>query len=360
VQLSSSSGVTLLKPVGRVTIFDDDMPSVSVSPAAVTEGGSGTTSVFVTISLSAAYRNAVTVNWSTGGGTATAGVDYLAASGALTFAAGETTKTIAITVNGDLLFEANETFIVTLAAPVNATLGTSSAAVTITNDDAAPPPPSGPVVSLGDASVKEGNSGTTTATLTLTLSQVATVDVVVQLRITGGAATAGSDYQAWTPLTQQVVIRAGQTSATVVIFVVGDKSLEDTETVVVEIVSVTGGTGTGDTGTVTILDDDRKLATFVAAPSGRDGTLEPQPALPTLVAAPSPATRSGTDVVTNVGVTAIDQVRAILEAAGGVLRAEPASPVVPIPLGTLLVLVIAMAVFVRSRPRRLPLAVIAR
>ena len=158
--------------------------------------------------------------------------------------------------------EPNETFLVTLSAPVNATLGTASAAVTISNDDV-------PLtVSISPASVNEGNNGTTTATMTVTLSAAAAVDVVVQVRVTGGTATAGSDYQAWSPVTKQVVIAAGQLSATFTVVITGDRTREANETVVVQIVGVTGGgaTGVGNTGTLTIVDDDAKLTTTAAGP----------------------------------------------------------------------------------------------
>jgi hypothetical protein len=80
----------------------------------------------------------VTVNYATANGTATAGSDYVAKAGTLTFAPGTTSQTITVTVNGDILIEANETFSVNLSSPTNATLGTATAVVTIVNDDGSP------------------------------------------------------------------------------------------------------------------------------------------------------------------------------------------------------------------------------
>jgi Ca2+-binding RTX toxin-like protein len=122
------------------TIVDDDRPTVSIqASASITEGNSGSTTVTLTVMLSAATSSSVSVNYATGGGTATAGTDYVAKSGTLTFAAGATTRTITITVNGDRTKEASETFLVTLSAPANATLTTQSVStVTIANDDGAP------------------------------------------------------------------------------------------------------------------------------------------------------------------------------------------------------------------------------
>jgi hypothetical protein len=76
----------------------------------VTEGNSGTSNATFTVSLSAASGQAVSVNWATANGTATAPDDYTAGNGTLTFNAGETTKQFNITVFGDTLVEPNETF----------------------------------------------------------------------------------------------------------------------------------------------------------------------------------------------------------------------------------------------------------
>jgi hypothetical protein len=95
-----------------------------------------TTTFTFTVSLSAAYDQAVTVNYSTANGTATAGSDYQAKSGSVTFAPGETIKTITIVVNGDRSKEANETFFVDLFGPSsNAFINTSRGIGTIFNDD---------------------------------------------------------------------------------------------------------------------------------------------------------------------------------------------------------------------------------
>ena len=80
----------------------------------------------------------MTVAYATAPGTATAGSDYVTKSGTLTFAAGVTSQTITVVVNGDKTKEANETFKVTLSAPANATLGNAISTVTIVNDDGAP------------------------------------------------------------------------------------------------------------------------------------------------------------------------------------------------------------------------------
>ncbi|TAN52133.1 MAG: hypothetical protein EPN21_04780, partial [Methylococcaceae bacterium] len=112
-------------------------PSLSIQGITVDEGDDGSAGVTVTVSLSAASSQAVTVNYATVNGTATAGSDYLAATGTLSFAPDETSKTIELTINGDTTLEASETFRVALSAPVGASLINSAAAATVTlqNDD---------------------------------------------------------------------------------------------------------------------------------------------------------------------------------------------------------------------------------
>jgi hypothetical protein len=100
------------------------------------------------------------------------------------------------------------------------------------------------------------------------------VPVTVQLRVTGGTATSGSDFKAWSPTTLQVTIPAGQLSATFVVQVLGDKTSEADETVVVEVVSLTGATGVGTKGTLTILDDDRKLVALATGPGAAGITID--------------------------------------------------------------------------------------
>lgn len=77
----------------------------------------------------------VTVNWATADGTATAGQDYVAASGTLTFSPGETQKTISVTVSGDVVPEPNETFRVVLSGAVNASIADGDGLGTIEDDD---------------------------------------------------------------------------------------------------------------------------------------------------------------------------------------------------------------------------------
>ncbi len=120
-----------------------------MNDVSVSEGNAGTTPATFTVTLSAASGKTVTFDWATAAGSATAGVDYVAASGSQTFAAGLTTTTVGITVNGDVVDEANENFGITLSTPGNATIGDGSGVATITDDDAAP------TLSVNDVTVTE-------------------------------------------------------------------------------------------------------------------------------------------------------------------------------------------------------------
>ena len=129
-------------------------PALSINDVSVTEGNSGTTSnATFTVSLSEPSTKAVTVNFSTDGGTATAGSDYLPLAGTITFAPDETSKTVSVAVNGDDEFEPDETFRVDLSNATNATISDAQGIGTITNDD--PPPNTAPTAEPDSYSTNE-------------------------------------------------------------------------------------------------------------------------------------------------------------------------------------------------------------
>ena len=118
------------------TIINDDVATVAVAGASVTEGNAGVTAMTFNISLTAAAAVPIDVTFRTVDGTATAGVDYQAAQGTITFAPGEVRRGVVVNVNGDTAFEPDETF----NFIVTATGGSTATAVgTIVNDDARPP-----------------------------------------------------------------------------------------------------------------------------------------------------------------------------------------------------------------------------
>ena len=117
-------------------------PRLSVSDATITEGDSGPTAATFTVTLSPASSQTVTVDYATADGTATAaGLDYTTASGPLTFAPGETSKTVTVDVLGDTLPEANETFTLNLSNAAGAPILDGQGVGTIVDNDSPGHPP---------------------------------------------------------------------------------------------------------------------------------------------------------------------------------------------------------------------------
>ena len=264
--VSGTSGVAA-PPAVTLTITDDDgEPSLSIDSPSVTEGDSGPVSLEFTVSLSAASGQQVTVGYADAGtGTATSGTDYTAlASGTLTFAAGETGKTLTVTVTGDETSEPDETVVVTLSGPANAVLGTASGTGTITDDDGAPS------LSIDSPSVTEGDSGPVSLEFTVSLSAASGQQVTVGYADAGtGTATAGTDYTALGSGT--LTFAAGETAKTLTVSVTGDETSEPDETVVVSLSGSVNAAISAASGTGTITDDDGAPSLSIDSPSVGEG-----------------------------------------------------------------------------------------
>jgi hypothetical protein len=259
-ELDETFTLTLSNPTGAALatgglsaasamIDDDDGPSVSVAgPASsVAEGNSGTVNAVFSVTLSTPSVQTVTVPYATAAGTATSGTDYTATSGTATFTPGQTTQPVTVPVTGDTLNENDETFSLVLSAPVDGTLGTSSAVATIGNDD-------GSTLAVGDASVIEGDSGNVPATFTVTLAPATTVPVSVNWATENRTATAGSDY---TASSGTLSFAAGETTKAVTVQVRGDTTDSVDETFAVKLSGPSATAVLGDAeGTGTIIDDD--------------------------------------------------------------------------------------------------------
>ena len=120
-------------------------PSISIDDVTITEGDAGTQNAAITLRLSQPASNTVSVRFATAGGTATAGSDFVAKAGSVSFAAGTTTRQLLIAIKGDRAYEPNETFSINLSSPTRATIADQSGIVTILNNDPAPAPPPVPV-----------------------------------------------------------------------------------------------------------------------------------------------------------------------------------------------------------------------
>src|SRR5262249_46767930 len=137
VNLSNATHAVIGAGQGQGKILDDE-PRISISDVSIAEGKKGQTTLFTfTVTLSAAYDQSVTISFRTTDGTATTSDnDYVARTGTLTFAPGETSKTITIEVKGDSKKEADETFYLDLFGNSSNSLFTRSRGLgTILNDD---------------------------------------------------------------------------------------------------------------------------------------------------------------------------------------------------------------------------------
>lgn len=136
VRLSGASNATIARNQGQGTIIDDDPPpAMSINDVSVSEGNSGTTNAVFTVSLSGTSGKGVSIDFTTSSGTATLGNDFASVSGTLTFSPGETSKTIAVPIVGDIAIESDESFSLNLTNPANATIARGQATGTILTDD---------------------------------------------------------------------------------------------------------------------------------------------------------------------------------------------------------------------------------
>ncbi len=136
VRISNVVGAFVNGSQGTGTITNDDaQPTLSISSSSIVEGNVGTRTLNFVMTLDAPSGLGVTVNVATANGTATAGSDYVAASGGFSFAPGETSKMFPVTVNSDTTPEGDESFTVTMSGVTNATVGANPGTGTITNDD---------------------------------------------------------------------------------------------------------------------------------------------------------------------------------------------------------------------------------
>ncbi|WP_390847153.1 beta strand repeat-containing protein [Anabaena cylindrica] len=118
-----------------MTVTVQKPPSISVSDVSIIEGDNGEKLAIFTANLSEVSTRDISVNYTTADGTATAGSDYTATNGTLTFAPGETTKTVSVQIIGDALIESDETFNINLSNATNATIADAIGVGTILNND---------------------------------------------------------------------------------------------------------------------------------------------------------------------------------------------------------------------------------
>ena len=244
--LSGASNASILDNTGSATIDDDDGPQISVGNITLVEGTGGTSSAVFTVTLSATSPQTVTVSYASQDGTAVDGFDYTGSSGSLSFSPGVTQLTVSFSVVGDTADETDETFSLELSNPVDGFIGDGSATANIDDDD-------GPMISVSDVSVLEGNVGTTNAVFTVTLSATSPQTVTVSFNTSSGTAIAGSDFVA---ASNSLVFSPGQTKKTITVLVNGDIIDEPFEDFNLTLTSPVDGVIDDGAGVGTILDDD--------------------------------------------------------------------------------------------------------
>ncbi len=260
--VETGTGYTVASPPGNTASVavedDDDEPTLAINSPSVTEGNSGTATLRYVVTLTGMTEREVTVRYAEGsGGTATSGTDYNRITGGmLTFASGTTTQNIDVTVRGDTTDEPNETVIVTLSNPDNATIMTADGTGTITDDD-------DPEISIAaGAAVTEG----TAATFTLTATSAPGTNLTVTVTVDDGS---GNFIAGVAPTTVTIT----GTTATLRVPTMGDSIDEANGMITATVETGTGYTvdGTNNSASVAVNDDDAAPTLAIDSPSVAEG-----------------------------------------------------------------------------------------
>lgn len=237
-------------------------PTLSVDDVSALEGDSGTKLFNFTVTLGTVSHLTVAANFATVPGTADLN-DFVPTSGVLTFAPGETTKTIPVTINGDFNFESNEQFAVNLSGSTNSTIIKPLGTGTILNDDA-----QGGFVKFNQSNYAVSESGGSiniVVNRTNNVSGAATVDYAISE--TGAPSNCGtfnglaSSRCDFTTVAGTLSFAAGETQKTFPVLISRDSFVEGAETFTVNLSNPTGGAvlATPFGSTVTINDDNSGL-----------------------------------------------------------------------------------------------------
>ena len=250
--LSPSGGASLGTDDATLTIVDNETPNygtiaLNASDYSIAEDGGTLT---VTVNRTGGSDGTVSVDYSTSNNSATAGSDYTAVSGTLTWLDGETVpQSFNLTINDDAQYEGDETFNVSLNNFVNATVGTSSALVTITENEL---PVYGTLAFT--ASSYNVNENGASATITVSRSGGSDGSVSVDYLTTDGTATAGNDYVVSSGTLTWVNGEA--TNKTFTVTINDDLAFDGDESVSLSLSNPLNATLGNDNATLTIIDDE--------------------------------------------------------------------------------------------------------
>lgn len=246
-----TGGATLLGlDTVPVTIVDNDVGITFASPVFLV-GESGP-SVSVTVLRINGSNGVATVNYTTTNVTASAGIDYIATGGTLTFANGETIKSFTVPVLEDSIVEGDETIAVVLSSPsAGAVLLNGTANISILDNDTG--------LGFGPASYVVNENGTNIM-LTVVRTNANTIDpVTVTYGTTNGTATAGGDYVGTAGV---LTFTNGEAFKFITVPILEDTQVEGDESFTVALSNPTGGAQfTGPTvATISVVDNDAGLA----------------------------------------------------------------------------------------------------
>jgi|GEM_PF-1296487 len=254
--LNLPSSSTELKSI----IIDTTLPQINFTAASGSTTDESNSAQTITVTLDKSSLQTITVDVTDTGGTANSADDYNVEHDAtnfngsnktITFAPGETSKTITLTPIQDLKDEGTgETVVLILSGPNNADLGTiKTFTQTITDDDAPP------TIQFTSTSSSTTNESVTGKDVTIDLSAASGLSITVDLSVLGTSTAAGTDYGISS--TGTITFNAGDTTKTITITPVQDTIDESNETVNLSIASPTNASlGTNTTHSLTIIDDD--------------------------------------------------------------------------------------------------------
>ncbi|MEQ1816047.1 MAG: Calx-beta domain-containing protein, partial [Nitrosomonas sp.] len=256
---SPSANATIADSFGLATIIDNDAPSgtpvVSINDFVVDEASKEASFV---ITLDRPSTSAVTMNYATQNGTAVAGADFVTKTGSLSFAPGETAKTVKVTVTNDAAFENAEAFNLVLSAITNATTLDGIGTATIFENDAAPIGNSR--ISVDDVVVDESQ---TYADFLVRLDAPNTAAVTVNYATSANTAAFNSDYL---HLTGSLMFAPGEMVKTVRVSLLGGTTAEVVESFQLVLSSPSGNATIVDgSALATIIDNDAPSGTPVAS-----------------------------------------------------------------------------------------------
>jgi len=251
VTLSSPTHLMLDRSRATGTILNADLPALSVSDSQLVEGDSGTAGMPFTVTLSTPGLAQVVVQYATSDGTAMAGSDYAATSGALLFLPGTVQQVITVPIVGDTQVEPDETFTLTLTDPVSATLLKPEGVGTILSDELSR-------LSVSDAVISEGNAIGSMA-FSVTLNTPSPWQATVDYSTADGTALAGSDYLT---ASGTLTFAPGDLEQMITVTVLGDPMFEPDETFTVTLTNPISAALTRAQGAGTLVNDD-KPRTFV-------------------------------------------------------------------------------------------------